>query len=157
MLTHSQRNTIFLAALAENVLSSSPPLSLFGRFILERSGEHRQGLDLKKRGVLPIIELARLHSLACGVSEVNTHRRLQALVKAGAMTLLDSRNLEDAFTLINRIRLQQQAAQIAAGETPDNYCDPRQLSRLQRHHLKQAFRVVHQAEEIVKLRYRAGA
>ncbi|WP_414711311.1 putative nucleotidyltransferase substrate binding domain-containing protein, partial [Spongiibacter tropicus] len=44
-----------------------------------------------------------------------------------------------------------------AGETPDNYCDPRQLSRLQRHHLKQAFRVVHQAEEIVKLRYRAGA
>ena len=87
----------------------------------------------------------------------DTHRRLQALVKAGAMTLLDSRNLEDAFTLINRIRLQQQAAQIATGETPDNYCDPRQLSRLQRHHLKQAFRVVHQAEEIVKLRYRAGA
>ena len=157
MLTHSQRNTIFLAALAENVLSSSPPLSLFGRFILERSGEQRQGLDLKKRGVLPIIELARLHSLAHGISEVNTHRRLQALVKSGAMTLLDSRNLEDAFTLINRIRLQQQAAQIAAGEIPDNYCDPRKLSRLQRHHLKQAFRVVHQAEDIVKLRYRAGA
>ena len=156
MLAHSQRNTIFLAALAENVLASSPPLSMFGRFLLERSGEHQHSLDLKKRGVLPVIELARLHSLANGIPAVNTHKRLQALARAGQMSLADSRNLEDAFTLINGIRLQQQAAQIAAGDEPDNYCDPRQLTRLQRSHLKQAFRVVHQAEDIIKLRYRAG-
>ncbi len=156
MLAHSQRNTIFLAALAENVLESSPPLGVFGRFLLERSGAHQHEFDLKKRGVLPLVELARLHALANGLTAVNTHKRLQALARSGQMSLADSRNLEDALTLINRIRVQHQAQQIADAEPPDNYCDPRRLTRLQRSHLKQAFKVVHQAEEYIKLRYRAG-
>lgn len=156
MLRSCERNTIFLAALADNVLSSSPPLGLFGRLLLERGGEHNHLLDLKKRGVLPIIELVRLHSLAHGVAEVATHKRLQALSRCKAMALVDARNLEDAFSLINGIRIEQQAVQLAAGEEVNNYLAPERLSRLQRQNLKQAFKVVHSAEEGIRLRYRAG-
>ncbi len=139
MLGQTQRNSIFLASLAENVLASTPPTGLFGQLLLERSGEHSHELDLKKRGILPIVEMTRLHALAKGIKEVNTYQRLQLLAKSGAVSLMQSRNMEDAYTLINSIRLKQQARQLASGELPSNFLNPKLLSRLQRQHLKQAF------------------
>lgn len=156
MLKQTQGNSIFLAALADNVLGSSPPTGLFGRLLVERSGEHSRELDLKKRGILPIVDMTRLHALAAGVDEVNTYRRLQALAKAGAISLVDSRNMEDAYTLINSIRLKQQARQLAEARPPSHFLNPDSLSRLQRQHLKQAFGIVRQAQESLRLNYRAG-
>ncbi|MBD2858942.1 cyclic nucleotide-binding/CBS domain-containing protein [Spongiibacter sp. KMU-158] len=156
MLSQTQKNSIFLASLAENVLSSTPPLGLFGRLLVERGGEHSRELDLKKRGILPIVEMTRLHALANGLAEVNTYARLHALAKMGVISLADSRNMEDAYTLINSIRLKQQARQLADGETPNHFLKPESLSRLQRQHLKQAFGIVRQAQDSVRLNYRSG-
>lgn len=156
MLAATKNNSIFLAALAENALASRPPLGVLRRFILERSGDHHDTLNLKKRGVLPIVELTRLHALAQGIDAVNTHKRLQALTKAGVMALADSRNLEDALTLITQIRLDAQVQQLLAGETPSNYLDPKSLGKLQRGYLKDAFTVVNDAQTAARMRYRPG-
>ncbi len=156
MLSRTKNDTIFLAALAANVLSHSPPLGIFRRFLVERSGEHRDSFNLKKRGVIPIIDMVRIHALANNIYEVNTRERIDALIKCKVITLNDGRNLQDAFNYIMQLRLQSQSEQIVNGQEVDNYCNPEDLSDLARQHLRDAFTIVHEAQEAIRLNYRSG-
>jgi CBS domain-containing protein len=156
MLDHTQRSSIFLAALARNVLQSSPPLGILRRFVVERNGEHRDQLNLKTRGALPIIELVRLRALANGVGAVSTVDRLRELGELKVMGSSDVESLQDAFALISRLRVDLQAKQLAAGEAVNNYCDPRMLSKLSKVNLRDAFKIVHDAQASIRLSYLQG-
>ena len=150
------RNSIFLAALAASALDNRPPLGIFRRFVVERNGEHRDRLDIKKRGVLPITEIARLHALARGVAAVNTEARLRALADGRFMTLAASRNLMDALHCVQRVRMRHQCEQVLAGAAADNYVNPRKLPRLAREQLRDAFTIIDEAQTALRHTYRAG-
>ena len=156
MLGHTQRNSIFLAALARNVLQTSPPLGILRRFVVERNGEYRDQLNLKKRGALPVIELVRLRALANGIGAVSTVDRLRELGERKVMVSSDVESLQDAFALISRLRIDLQAKQLAAGEEVNNYCDPRMLSKLSKVNLRDAFKIVHDAQASIRLSYLQG-
>lgn len=156
MLQNSQSNSIFLAALAQNVLSSPPPMGVFRRFVVEQNGEHQNELNLKSRGVIPIVDIVRLHALANGLTEVNTLDRLKALVDCKAMTMVDSRNLQDALSVLMQLRVNHQAEQIVQGKEPSNYIHPDELSKIMAKQLKDAFGIVKDAQQGVKLKYRQG-
>lgn len=156
MLEKSSRDSIFLAALAANVLSSPAPLSVFRRFLVERNGEHRDTLDLKKRGIMPIIDIVRLHALANKITAVNTNERLKELTKQKILTINDSRNLQDALHFIMQLRIRYQAGQISHGMKTSNHCNPRDLPRLARKQLRDAFKIVDDAQTAVRLKFRAG-
>lgn len=156
MLQEASRNSIFLAALAANVLDSRPPLGLFRHFVVERNGEHRDAVDLKKRGVLPITEIVRLHALAHGIAAVNTEERLRALAREKKITMGDSRNLTDALHCIQQQRLEHQCRQILRGDTPDNFLKPHGLPTLARKQLRDAFTLIDESQAAVRQTYRAG-
>lgn len=156
MLEAASSNSIFLAALAGNVLDNRPPLGVFRRFVVDRNGDHRDSLNIKKRGVLPVTEIARLHALAAKLSEVNTGARLQSLVDAGRMAMVDSRNLTDALHFIQGLRMDHQCGQIQRGEAVDNYINPRALPRLAKEQLRDAFTIIDEAQASVRQNYRAG-
>ncbi len=158
MLDRTSRNSIFLSALADNVLQYSPPLSVFRRFVVERNGEHKDSFNLKKRGVIPIIDMMRIHSLANHIDAVNTTDRINALIKAKVMTVKDGRNMQDAFDYIMQLRVENMAATIEqeGASHVDNYLDPDKLPDVKRRHLKDAFEVVHDAQGFIKTRYRSG-
>ena len=156
MLQEASRNSIFLAALAANALESRPPLGMFRRFVVERNGEHRDAVDVKKRGVLPITEIVRLHALAHRIPAVNTEERLRALAREKKMTMGDSRNLADALHCIQEHRLQHQCQQIMSGETPDNFLKPHGLPTLAREQLRDAFTLIDESQAAVRQTYRAG-
>jgi CBS domain-containing protein len=156
MLNHTKRNSIFLAALAQNVLSTPPPTGIFRRFVVEHNGEHIHELNLKKRGVIPMIDIVRLHSLANGLLEVNTIDRLRALVDCKAMTIVDSRNIQDALQLLMQLRLNHQAQEIVKGQSPSNYINPASLSKIVAKQLKDTFGILKDAQQAVKLKYRQG-
>lgn len=156
MLERAASNTIFQAALAANALLGRPPLGIFRRFVVDRDGEHRDSLDIKKRGVLPVTEIARLHAVAHGVAAVNTEERLAELARRGHMTIVDSRNLTDALHCLQRIRIQHQCEQVMVGESVDNYINPRGLPRLAREQLRDAFTIIDEAQSAVRQSYRAG-
>jgi CBS domain-containing protein len=156
MLEEASSKSIFLAALAANVLDNRPPLGVFRRFVVDRNGEHRDNLDIKKRGVLPVTEIARLHALAGKLPEVNTAARLQALVGAGRMAMVDSRNLTDALHFIQGLRMDHQCGQIQRGEAVDNYVNPRALPRLAKEQLRDAFTIIDEAQASLRQNYRAG-
>lgn len=156
MLTHAKSNSIFQAALARNVLESSPPLGLLRQFVVERNGEHRDQFNLKKRGILPLIELVRLRALSAGVPALGTLDRLAALKALGHMNPADADGLTEACRVISRLRIELQADQVSRGEAVHNYCDPKALSRLTRHNLRGAFAVIHDAQASVRLHYLQG-
>ena len=142
VLEKTRGNTIFLAYMTANALQFHPPLGLFKQFVLEKGGAEEKALNMKKRGIVPITDLARVYALSAGVNALNTKDRLEAASEAGVLSRSGMADLRDALEFIASVRLQHQSHQIRAGETPDNFVPPEHLSSLERRHLKDAFDVV---------------
>lgn len=141
-LRQTRANSIFLAYMAANALTHRPPLGFFRRLVVERGGAHADTLDLKHRGVVPVVDLARIYALALGIEETNTVERLRAAAGSTELSQDGARNLEDALELIATLRLQHQARQLRQGQPADNFLAPESLSTLERNHLKDAFDVI---------------
>ena len=156
VLERAKSNTIFLAMMCENALQHSPPLGFFKTFVLESDGDHNNTLELKKRGTIPIVDIARNYSLSAGLKPLNTIERLQAMEKAGVMSKEMAYSLIDAHEFIAGIRLEAQGKQFRAGVKVDNYMDPKDLSPLVRHQIKDAFHVVRDAQSAMKVRFGGG-
>ena len=146
-------NTIFLALMAKNAMNFQPPLGFFRQFVLERSGEHRNTLDLKLNGIMPIVEIARIRSLAAGEVRVGTRNRLNAAAGAGEISKDDAANLIDALDFIEKLRLEHQSRQLKHGHKPDNHLAPEELSPLVRQNLKAAFSQVRVSQSALLNRF----
>jgi CBS domain-containing protein len=157
VLDEARKNTIFQACMAENVLQSTPPLGFFKTFVLEKDGHHKSVLDLKHRGTVPIVAMARLYALSEGIVEVNTKERLLALSEANVLSKSEATNLLDAHQFIAALRLANQSREIHEGMDVSNNLDPKTLSPLVRHQLKDAFAVVAESQRLLKMRFRHGA
>ena len=135
----ARKNELFLALMAKNAMNFQPPLGFFRQFVLEKSGEHKNTLNLKLHGIIPIVETARIRSLAAGEMRVSTRNRLRAAAGQGELTPADAESLIDALDFIEKLRLEHQSRQMSAGEKPDNHLSPSELSPLARQNLKAAF------------------
>jgi len=152
----ARSNRIFHAYMVANAMAHEPPLGFFRNFLLIRGGKHNRTLDLKHNGVVPIIDLARVHALVGGVAAVNTRDRLEAAASRGALSPDGAANLRDVLEFIGTLRLRHQARQIEAGNKPDNFMSPRDLSPFERNHLKEAFAVVRRVQTVFSQRYQVG-
>jgi CBS domain-containing protein len=133
---------VFLAYMASHALGNRPPLGFFRNFVLVRSGEHEGGVDLKRHGLLPIVDLARVYALAGGVDSVGTLERLQASLAAGTLSEEGAENLAAAFEFISMIRAKHQAEQLRGGGEVDNFVAPDALTTMERRHLKDSFAAI---------------
>lgn len=131
-----------LALLARFALSHRPPTGFLRGLVVEHSGQHQGRLDLKAGGLIPIVDLARYAGIAAGVTSASTAERLRAAAAAGTLPAADAHSLEDAHRLISNLRAEHRVAQLRAGEAPDDYLSPDELSRLRRNQLREAFRAV---------------
>jgi CBS domain-containing protein len=138
----AERSPTLLRMLARFAVSHRPPTGFLRGLVVEQSGERRGRLDLKRGGVLPIADLARWAGMAAGVTAASTVERLRAASDAGTLSPADAHTLEDAFELVTNLRVENQVTQLHAGEEPDDYVDPAQLSPLMRTQLKDAFRAI---------------
>ncbi len=141
-LSLASANSIFRAHMISNSLKHVPPLGLFGGFALTRKGEHKDTLDLKLGGVVPIVDLARVYALQGAIREVNTLDRLRLSIEEKTVSESGGRDLIDAYRLVADIRLDHQARRVRAGVKPDNFMSPNALSELERNHLRDAFVVI---------------
>lgn len=142
MLEQTQSSTLFIAHLSSNALRSRPPLGFFRDFVLIQDGKHNATLDLKHNGIAPIVDLARIYALSEGISAVNTIERLQQCSGSKSLTKASAENLIDAYEFLTSVRLQHQGKLLHKKLPVDNYVDPKQISKLEREHLKDAFKVI---------------
>lgn len=138
-LEKAKKNSIFRAHMISNSLSHTPPLSFFRGFALIKKGEHKDTVDLKLNGVVPIVDLARAYALQGAITAANTRERLIQARDQGTISHSGAQDLIDAYDLIATMRLAHQARQIREGKKPDNFLAPASLSELERNHLKDAF------------------
>ncbi|QIM22562.1 cyclic nucleotide-binding/CBS domain-containing protein [Phycicoccus sp. HDW14] len=137
----------FLTHLARQAASHEPPLGFFRGFVLEKAGEHEATLDIKRGGLLPVVELARVHALANGLPEVNTRARIEAARAAGVLGDELAGDLRDAFEFLGYVRLRHQSARVRAGLPTDNFVSPDDLSSFEKRHLREAFAIVRSAQQ----------
>ena len=141
-LENAARNSIFVAHMISNSLKHTPPLGLLRGFATIRSGEHRNHIDMKLNGVVPVVDLGRIYALRGKLTVVNTRARLLAAEEAGVISVSGARDLIEAYDLIAESRLKNQAALVKMGRKPDNFLAPSDLSDFERSHLRDAFVVV---------------
>ncbi|ABV95290.1 putative CBS domain and cyclic nucleotide-regulated nucleotidyltransferase [Dinoroseobacter shibae DFL 12 = DSM 16493] len=141
-LAAASANSIFVTHMIANSLKHTPPLGMFRGFATIRSGEHKNALDLKHNGVVPVVDLGRIYALRGRLTAVNTRARLLAARDEKVISPSGAADLLDAYDLIAETRLQHQARQVRAGEAPDNFMSPTTLSDFERSHLRDAFVVI---------------
>ena len=153
VLKNTKNNDIFIAALSQNALQSTPPLGFFRSFVLERDGSEVKGIDLKHKGNALINDIVRIYALSVGIEEVNTIKRIEALIALSAIDKDIAMNLLDAWEFIAHKRLTNQGQQFNNTQPVSNYILPDSLSSLVRHQLKDAFKVIHEAQGTVKHKF----
>lgn len=149
------RSSIFIAHLASNALTHRVPLGMFGRLATERRGPHQHRIDLKHRGVVPIIDLARIHALASGITAVNTVERLRTHNDESVISAAGLRNLLDAYEFISILRLRHQAEQVKDDRPLDNFLDPSSRSALERDRLRRSFLAIRDIQSAMGNRFAA--
>lgn len=155
IVANTRDNRSFLAHMAHNATRRKPPLGFFRQFVVEKSGEHSKSINLKARGIAPVIDTVRVHALACGSRKVNTFERLKDVARSSLLTEGKANELIDALELIGMVRIRHQAHQIEAGKPPDNYVQPETLTAFERRHLKDAFSIASRMQEFLKYKYTA--
>jgi CBS domain-containing protein len=149
-------NPALLRLLARFALSHRPPTGFFRGLVVEPTGEHRGQLDLKARGVVPIVDLARWAGISAGVTSASTGERLRAAAAGEVLSEAHARTLEDALTLITDLRVEHQVEQMRTGGEPDDFVNPATLSGLTRRYLREAFRAVASVQKHVTAELKLG-
>jgi len=142
--------SLFLSYLVGEGLKFRPPLTFLRGFVVERTGEHKGELDIKKGGIFPIAHGIRCISLANGVRERNTYDRIRKLTEKGTIEKNFGKDLLETYRFLNMLRFRVQAEKITSGNEPDNYLDPNKLSKQERGMLKDAFKVVENFQELLR-------
>jgi CBS domain-containing protein len=153
MLKKTKSNTLFLSHLVRNALKSQPPLGFFRDFVLVQGGKNKVALDIKHNGVALVVDLARIYALSEGIPAVNTIERLKVAAGTPSLSKEGAADLIDAFEFLGALRIQHQARQIADNISPDNFLSPAELSKLEREHMKEAFKVIRAMQSSLKSLY----
>jgi CBS domain-containing protein len=143
VLREAKDHPDLLRRLARSATDFKPPLGFRG------SLANGKGLDLKQGGMIPIANLARFFALSNGITISSTTDRLEAVQAAGALDAETASALREAFEIVMRIRLDNHAAQLEAGDEPTNVVAPASLPPLMRAHLREAFRAVAHAQKLL--------
>jgi CBS domain-containing protein len=149
-------HTVFLRYMAKAALDRPAPLGLFGGFVVERGGEHKDQIDLKARGVFPFVQAMRVCALSLGLPETNTVDRLLAARERGLFTAEEARDVLEAWDVIARLRLARQLACVAAGRPPDNFVNPTALAKGERLLLKEAFKTLGRLQRHLEERFQTA-
>ncbi|WP_290477229.1 DUF294 nucleotidyltransferase-like domain-containing protein, partial [Leeuwenhoekiella sp. UBA1003] len=76
------QNTMFYRVMAKDAIRSPSPLGFFRQFLVEEGGEHKDFFDIKSRGLMPLIDAARVLSLHHKLRNINnTAARFERLAE----------------------------------------------------------------------------
>ena len=149
----AQSSPLFLAALARNALSRTPPIGIFRSFVMEKDGKQDNTINIKRRGIGPMNDVIRVHALAAGSRMQNSFDRLNDIDRAGILPAGQADKLRYALEFISVMRLRHQAYEIKHDQPVDNAIEPDHVSAADRHNLKEAFQVLSNAQGYLRFRY----
>jgi len=142
----------YFTRLARPVLSFETPLSWFANFILDKT--HKDGLDIKKGGLFPIVHGVRTLALERHLSQTNTIARIDALSKQGVFDAEFAEELREAFSCMLNLRLEEELMQYRAGKPYNNYIQPNRLNKLERDLLRDSLKIVNKFKTFISYHFK---
>ncbi|MFC3094226.1 CBS domain-containing protein [Alteromonas sediminis] len=142
----------FVAALARQTNDVTVPLSLFNRFVYTKHGEHEHCIDVKTQAVAIINSIVRNYALSAGVREPSTIERLKVLPELTTLSARDAKNLKEIWLFLNRLRWRHQIQ----NSVTDNFIRVDDLSSIEKHQLKQAFKAIERAQQAALNHFAGG-
>jgi CBS domain-containing protein len=143
----ARRHPQFMRLMARTANGYPVALGFRGQLATGREGDPPDRLDLKRGGIIPLVNLVRFHALAHGVTISPTLDRIEAVANVGGLERDVADGLAEAWSVITRLRFEHHAAQIAEGGAPDNLIDPGAMPPIARTDLKEALHVVRRAQK----------
>lgn len=153
----AQANPRFCRQLAEEVLRSPAALGWLGG-IESETVDGVPMLDVKLHGTAVFVAVARLRSLAAGVAEVNTRRRLLAVARLKSVPDHHAQAWVSGFEFLQTLRLRAQIGG-AGSATPaagPNHIRLDTLNDIDQRILKETLRLVRRLQQEVEMDYRRG-
>ena len=130
----------FFRNMTENALYFKPPIGFFRNFVVESRGQHQNSFDIKA-AMQPIVDFARIYALKSKIDETNTQDRLFQLYLKKALPWQDYNELDQAYSFMMQLRFVRQISAIMDDNAkPDNYINPKKLSRIEQTMLKEIFK-----------------
>lgn len=148
LLQKTAFNSRFRRQMAANQQMFRPPLGLFGEI---KSGA--KGIDIKKQGLTPFVDGARVIALAAELPATRTHDRLDQAVTAEVMREGDARDYHAALRYLQMLRLRAQQKAMREGRDDDNRIRPEELGTLEGRILKESFRQARKLQGQLEVQY----
>lgn len=150
ILKNINNNQIFFGYLGSDALKNPPPLGFFRRFLVEKDGEQKDTFDIKSRGLMPLIDAARVLSLGQKNIVINsTFLRFKELAALEPQNAIIYEACSEAFSILLKFRTEEGFASDSSGR----YLDLNKLSKLDKVKLKNAFQPISDVQEILKTRF----
>jgi CBS domain-containing protein len=140
---------VFLGYVANMAIKNQPPIGFFKYFVVDKGGAHKDELNLKIKGLAPLVDILRLFALEKGIRETSTMERIETLRSKHTIVEEYADDLEQAFEFITLLRIHHQYAQVSSGQAPDNFINPNRLSNLERRSIKEAFQLVAKIQAMI--------
>ncbi len=145
-----QNNALFFDFLGNDTLKNATSLSFFKKFITEEDGPNKDKFDIKNRGLMPLVDGARLFTLSYNIRGINnTYLRFKQLA------IIDSKNAEiylncaDAFLVLYKFRTIEGLKEDSSGQ----YISINELSKNDKEKLKNALAPMKELEELIKSKF----
>lgn len=147
------RNGSFLKLLAKNALRNRPPLGFLRQFVVEKTGQHKNELNLKRNGLAPVVDAARVMALELGIGATNTVDRLAEISEHNVIDQEFFSEITEAYDFINFIRITHHLKSRSRGHYMHNFLDPAILNHIQKKMLKESFSIISRLQESLTARY----
>ncbi len=146
---------VFLGYLANMAIKNQPPIGFFKSFVVDKGGEHKNELNLKIKGLAPLVDIVRLFALEKGIRETSTMERIDTLRSVHTIVGEYGDDFEQAFEFMMLLRIHHQYEQISNGVAPDNFINPDRLSNLEKRSIKGAFHLISKIQDMIIELYKA--
>jgi CBS domain-containing protein len=147
IFSYAKSNNLFFDYLGNQTLKKPAALNFFKKFNVEEEGPNKNKFDIKNRGLLPLIDGARLFCMHFGIKGVNnTYARFKQLA------IIDPRNAEiyqncaEAFVVLSKT----QTIEGLRFDTNGQFINLEEMSKPDREKLKSALLPMKDLEELIK-------
>ncbi len=150
ILKNAKNNVLFFDYLGNDALKKPAPLNFFKKFNLEEEGEHKGKFDIKTRGLMPLIDGARLLVLNMNIKGINnTYLRYKQLAITDPKYAEVYLDCAEAFLVLSKFRTLEGLKNDSNGQ----YINLEEISKIDREKLKNALAPIRELEELIKNRF----
>ncbi|WP_452218580.1 DUF294 nucleotidyltransferase-like domain-containing protein [Lacinutrix undariae] len=146
----TKNNKLFMSKLGANAIRSASPLGFFRQFLVENDGEYKDHFDIKKRGLMPMVDAGRLLAYHYQIKNItNTAERFEKLAELSPENKTLYLACSYAFKAISKFRTKNGILNHDNGR----FIELQTLTKEERMKLKRSFKTISNVQEFIKIRF----